>query len=59
LFSSVVAATTTNIEGRCAISREPYLRDPDVTIYQGDALSVLRELPDAIVDCVVTSPPYW
>jgi site-specific DNA-methyltransferase (cytosine-N4-specific) len=29
------------------------------TIYQGDALTVLRRLPDASVRCVVTSPPYW
>lgn len=25
----------------------------------GDALSVLRTLPEASVQCVVTSPPYW
>lgn len=36
----------------------PYLADPDVTLYQGDALDVLRELPDASVDACVTSPPY-
>lgn len=28
-------------------------------ILQGDALSVLRTLPSELVDCVVTSPPYW
>ena len=28
-------------------------------IYQGDALVMLRELPDEIVNCVVTSPPYY
>jgi site-specific DNA-methyltransferase (adenine-specific) len=28
-------------------------------ILHGDALSVLRSLPDASVDCVVTSPPYF
>lgn len=28
-------------------------------IYQGDALKVLRTLPDESVHCVVTSPPYW
>jgi len=28
-------------------------------IYQGDALEVLRTLPDESVHCVVTSPPYW
>jgi len=25
----------------------------------GDALFVLKELPDSSVDCVMTSPPYW
>ena len=29
------------------------------TIFQGDALEVLRTLPDESVHCVVTSPPYW
>ncbi len=38
---------------------KPYLQDADLTLYQGDALEVLRELPDESVDCVVTSPPYW
>lgn len=38
---------------------EPYLSDPDLTIFQGDALAVLRSMPDESVDCVVTSPPYW
>jgi DNA modification methylase len=28
-------------------------------IVHGDALSVLNEWPDGLVDCVVTSPPYW
>lgn len=37
---------------------DPYLSDPDVTIYCGDALEVLRGLPDESVDAVVTSPPY-
>ncbi len=35
----------------------PALRDS--TIYQGDALTVLRTLPPACVQSVVTSPPYW
>lgn len=50
---------TPNIERRCVISREPYLRDPDVTLYLGDSLEVLRELPAESVDMCVTSPPYW
>ena len=32
---------------------------PRNKIIQGDALEVLRTLPDASVDCVVTSPPYF
>jgi len=30
-----------------------------ITIHQGDALTVLRTLPDKSVNCCVTSPPYW
>jgi DNA modification methylase len=29
------------------------------TIHRGDALAVLKTLPDASVQCCVTSPPYW
>lgn len=29
------------------------------TILQGDALAMLKTLPDESIDCVVTSPPYW
>jgi len=28
-------------------------------VHQGDALEILRLLPDKIVQCCVTSPPYW
>src|SRR3990167_7754720 len=28
-------------------------------VYQGDALSILKQWPDNCIDCVVTSPPYW
>jgi DNA modification methylase len=28
-------------------------------IYTGDAVSILRTLPDKSVNCCVTSPPYW
>ena len=28
-------------------------------IIQGDVLKVLKTLPDGLIDCVVTSPPYW
>lgn len=33
--------------------------DDQVTLYHGDALEVLRTLPDGSVDCCVTSPPYF
>lgn len=29
------------------------------TLFEGDALTVLRRLPSASVRCAVTSPPYW
>lgn len=35
------------------------LDDGDVRLYHGDALDVLRTLPDASVDCCITSPPYY
>lgn len=28
-------------------------------IIRGNVLDVLKELPDKLVDCVITSPPYW
>jgi site-specific DNA-methyltransferase (cytosine-N4-specific) len=37
----------------------PYYSDDAVTLHHGDALEVLRGLPDASADCVVTSPPYF
>lgn len=36
-----------------------YYADEAVTLYLGDALDVLRSLPDGSVDCCVTSPPYF
>lgn len=33
----------------------------DITdkILCGDALTLLKQMPDAAIDCCVTSPPYW
>ena len=36
-----------------------YYRAPDCDLYAGDALAVLQGLPDASVQCCVSSPPYW
>ena len=38
---------------------ERYVTDPDVTLWHGDALQTLRELPDGSVDMVATSPPFF
>lgn len=35
-----------------------YYANERVTLYHGDALAVLRELPSASVDAVITDPPY-
>ena len=37
---------------------KPYYEDESVTLHGGDALAVLRELPTASVDAVITDPPY-
>ncbi len=36
-----------------------FFQNDHVTIHQGDAISVLRTLPEESVQTVVTSPPYW
>lgn len=36
----------------------PYYSDESVTLYHGEALDVLRSLPDACVDVMLTDPPY-
>ena len=41
------------------MSTEPYYQDEHVTLWHGDALAVLADLPAGSVDCIVTSPPYF
>jgi site-specific DNA-methyltransferase (adenine-specific) len=36
----------------------PYYEDGTVTLYHGEALDVLRQIPDASVDVMLTDPPY-
>jgi DNA modification methylase len=38
---------------------QPYYQDKSITLYQGNALDVLRDLPERSAYCCVTSPPYW
>jgi hypothetical protein len=40
------------------VTLQPYFSDADVTVYHGDCVDVLREMPDASVDSVVCDPPY-
>lgn len=37
---------------------KPYIADPDITVYMGNALDVLAELDEGSCDAIVTSPPY-
>lgn len=37
----------------------PYYADDTATLHLGDATTILRRMPDASVDCIVTSPPYY
>ena len=36
-----------------------YYQDDRVTLYHGDAATVLAALPAQSVNCIVTSPPYF
>lgn len=36
----------------------PFLADPDVTVFCGDAIEVLAQMEAECIDAVVTSPPY-
>jgi hypothetical protein len=40
------------------MSTEPHYANETVTLYAGDCLDILHELPGASVDAVVTDPPY-
>ena len=49
----------THAPGVARIKRPGPLSVRASTIFEGDALTVLRRLPAGSVRCVVTSPPYW
>ncbi len=35
------------------------VKEKDVAIYIGDVNKAIHLLPEGIIDCVITSPPYW
>jgi site-specific DNA-methyltransferase (adenine-specific) len=37
---------------------EPYYRTDVASLYRGDSLAVLREMPSQSIDCLITDPPY-
>jgi site-specific DNA-methyltransferase (adenine-specific) len=41
------------------ITKPEIINLKDSILFEGDALTVLKRLPDNSVQCVVTSPPYW
>lgn len=45
--------------GRTDKTDTAYYADDQVMLLLGDALDVLRTMPDGSVDCIVTSPPYY
>lgn len=38
---------------------QPYFQTPQITLYNQDCLTGLKNLPDNCVDCCITSPPYY
>lgn len=38
---------------------EPYYETDNGKLYNSDSLEVLKSMGDGIVQCIVTSPPYW
>ncbi len=38
---------------------KPWLDDGDLALYHGNAVDVLRSLPEGIAQTCITSPPYW
>jgi site-specific DNA-methyltransferase (adenine-specific) len=43
----------------CAFTQYAYQKTHCPLLLEGDALTVLRDIPADSVDCAMTSPPYW
>ena len=37
---------------------KPYYQEPNITIYNGDCLNIMKEFPDKYFDLCLTDPPY-
>jgi|SRR6056297_1926353 len=51
--------TITEVGFSMADPAKNHERVPRTDFHCGDALEVLRAMPDASIDCCITSPPYW
>jgi site-specific DNA-methyltransferase (adenine-specific) len=56
MLKETITPSTPDVE---RITRPTSLLLCGSTLFEGDALTVLRSLPSESVRCVVTSPPYW
>lgn len=45
--------------GGANLITSPFDKITESIILEGDALTKLKQLPDASVQCIITSPPYW
>lgn len=54
-----LVAEQMTLYGRCGVQASPHFSETaEVTLYLGDCLDFLREIPDGAARLVVTSPPY-
>lgn len=37
---------------------KPYYQEPNITIYNGDCMDILKNISDNSIDCIITDPPY-
>lgn len=38
---------------------KPYFKKNDITLYQGDSLKLLKDIPDSSIDMIFADPPYF
>ena len=59
--ATVMLPTTTESESNISQQFSTYVSEPTYAplFFEGDALNILRDLPDSSIDCCMTSPPYW